>query len=90
MKNGDIKQKTSTKKVVAFEGRRPGAGGAKTAPQLNLSSASDGGGDPEQKAVAKRMVKGMKNGVGSADKQNPREQRARKIEAWCDGAKDYK
>ncbi len=36
------------------------------------------------------MVKGMKNGVGSADKQNPREQRARKIEAWCDGAKDYK
>lgn len=87
MKNGDVKQKTGTK-AVAFEGKR--AGGSKTAPMLNLSSASDGGGDPKQKAVAKRMVKGMKNGVGSADKQNPREQRAHKLEAWCGGAKEYK
>jgi hypothetical protein len=27
----------------------------------------------------------MKPGVGSRDKQNPKMQRSRKIEAWCEG-----
>ena len=45
----------------------------------------DSGSDREVDAPARRMVKGMKNGVGSRDKQNPKEQRARKIEAWWEG-----
>lgn len=41
--------------------------------------------DPELKRPAKCATKGMKPGVGSRDKQNPKMQRSRKIEAWCEG-----
>lgn len=42
--------------------------------------------DPELKGPARRAVKGMKSaGPGSRDKQNPRKQVNRKIDAWCEG-----
>jgi hypothetical protein len=33
-------------------------------------------------------VRGQKKGVGTRDKQNPKAQRAKKIEAWCQGKGD--
>jgi hypothetical protein len=51
----------------------------------NTPSASDGGGDRATKAAARAAYKGPPRGTGSRDKQNPKEQRARKIEAWCAG-----
>jgi hypothetical protein len=34
---------------------------------------------------ARRAVKGMKSAGPGRDKQNPRKQTNRKIEAWCEG-----
>ena len=45
----------------------------------------DSGGGHEVGAPARRMTKGHKAGTATRDKQNPKEQRARKIEAWCEG-----
>jgi hypothetical protein len=52
--------------------------------------ALDDGGDSMTHGPAHRATKGQRPGVGSTDKQNPRKQRNRKIEAWCEGGKDYK
>lgn len=49
------------------------------------------GSDREVDGPAARATKGQRAGVGSRDRQNPKEQRARKIEAWCEGhSQSYK
>lgn len=51
-----------------------------------LPASSEGGGSaPVASAARKAGRKQSRPGVGSRDKQNPKEQRARKIEAWCQG-----
>jgi len=53
---------------------------------------SDSGGDKDQCKTGKKMNKGMAGKAGktiqSPDKQNPKAQRNRKIEAWCQGKKE--
>jgi hypothetical protein len=56
------------------------------APKTALPQACDGGGSAEVGRAAKRVGrKQSRPGVGTTDKQRPGEQRARKIEAWCQG-----
>jgi hypothetical protein len=59
---------------------------------LTVTSDADtgSGGDREQKVAAKQMGKGkLKPGPGR-DKQSPKAQRSRKIDAWCSGkSEDY-
>lgn len=50
----------------------------------------DDSGDAGTHAVARRATKGMKPGPGTPDKQNPKAQRVRKIEAWCQGRGEYR
>jgi hypothetical protein len=82
---GDIKQKRGAK-AEAYKGKNAKGQSYK----INLPSSSDGGGDPKQKTAAKRAMKGMRNGVGSKDKQNPAKQRDRKtlVARWCEGKGD--
>lgn len=55
---------------------------------LSVTSDADkgSGGDKDQHRVAKQMNRGkMNGGINTRDKQNPKAQRNRKIEAWCSG-----
>jgi hypothetical protein len=57
---GKVKSTTSAGPVEKAKGmKRKGV-----APKINLPAMSDGGGDNEQKAVAKRSTKGMRPGTG--------------------------
>lgn len=50
------------------------------------AGADDGGGSKETAAAARKAGrKQTRPGTGGRDKQNPKEQRSRKIEAWCAG-----
>lgn len=51
-----------------------------------MPASSEGGGSADLKRIA-RMTgrKQPRPGTGTRDKQNPNDQRARKIEAWCQG-----
>jgi hypothetical protein len=83
---GDVKHKKGTK-AVAFSQKNSKGRSYK----INIPSVSDGGGDFQQKPGAKRLDKhNARPGTGARDKQNPKAQRNHKIEAWCQGSKDYK
>lgn len=80
---GDVKHKKGSK-AEAFKGKNAKGQSFKHI----VTPTSEGGGGHKLKHSAKAAVKGMRNGVGQRDKQNPKEQRAHKIEAWCQGKRD--
>ena len=83
---GEVKHKKGTKAVAFSEKNSKGR-----SYKINVPSVSDSGGDPGQRKTGKAMTRhGLGIGTNSTDKQNPRKQRNRKIEAWCEGGKDYK
>jgi len=74
----------------APKAKRPSKHG-KSFRNIEKANVGDSGSSKEVDKPAERATKGMKAGPGSRDKQNPREQRARKIEAWCCGtSRNYK
>lgn len=65
---GDAKAKGKSRGAKAYMGKNSEGRSHK----INLPSASDGGGDSEQKPTAKRMDKhNARPGTGTRDKQNP-------------------
>lgn len=83
---GDAKAKGKSRGAKAYMGKNSEGRSHK----INLPSASDGGGDSEQKPTAKRMDKhNARPGTGTRDKQNPSKQRSRRIEAWCEGKSEH-
>lgn len=58
-----------------------------TARKTIMPAGSDDGGGSKEVANAARKAgrKQSRPGTGTRDRQNPKDQRARKIEAWCEG-----
>jgi hypothetical protein len=82
---GDARARGKSKGPVVFKKKNSKGRSFKTIDAHK--DLADDDGDADTHPVARRMTKGQKPGPGR-DRQNPKEQRARKIEAWCRGKGD--
>ncbi len=98
---GKVKSTTGDRPV--FKDKKSKLGTLKTVAPSTGKDDNDSGGDHDQHATAKRMVRGMKNGtgLGQAEKHMPTPRRTvqprsqndsgGRIEEWCRGERsDYK